>query len=254
MHPLVTYYGGKQKLASKLVPLIESIPHTVYTEPFAGGAAVLFARTEPARIEAINDHDERIVKLYRTAQLQPRKFRKHIAATLFSEAEYRKASAVLKSQTATDFQVAVAVYVQLHLGFASKLHGGVCRSTTKKKPQAYHNKTAALNTVLQRLQNVQVGCCDALKFIRHYDSPTTLHYVDPPYPNTDQGHYGGYTINDFQRLIDCLAECKGTAILSNYEQPLNMPAHWERHEFRAISSAGKARTPRTEVVWIARPA
>ena len=75
--PLIGYYGGKQKISSKIVERIRQIPHTVYAEPFAGGLAVLFAKGKPAVTnthhyrEAINDHDERLITLYRVARTQP---------------------------------------------------------------------------------------------------------------------------------------------------------------------------------------
>ena len=38
----LTYYGGKQQLASKIVSLIPE--HRIYCEPFIGGAAVFFCK------------------------------------------------------------------------------------------------------------------------------------------------------------------------------------------------------------------
>lgn len=38
----VTYYGGKQTMVSKILPLIPE--HKLYAEPFAGGAAIFWAK------------------------------------------------------------------------------------------------------------------------------------------------------------------------------------------------------------------
>ncbi|MCC7452959.1 MAG: DNA adenine methylase, partial [Crocinitomix sp.] len=38
----ITYYGGKQKLVSLILPNIPQ--HTVYVEPFVGGGAIFFAK------------------------------------------------------------------------------------------------------------------------------------------------------------------------------------------------------------------
>ena len=40
----ISYYGGKQQLASKIVSLFPE--HKIYCEPFIGGAAVLFAKPQ----------------------------------------------------------------------------------------------------------------------------------------------------------------------------------------------------------------
>lgn len=42
----IAYYGGKQRLASRIVKLMPK--HTVYVEPFCGGAAVLFVKPFPS--------------------------------------------------------------------------------------------------------------------------------------------------------------------------------------------------------------
>ena len=48
----LSYYGGKQQLAGKIVSLIPE--HKVYCEPFIGGAAIFF-RKVPSKVEIIND-------------------------------------------------------------------------------------------------------------------------------------------------------------------------------------------------------
>lgn len=48
----ISYYGGKQQLASKIVSLFPE--HKIYCEPFTGGAAVFFAKPQ-AQAEIIND-------------------------------------------------------------------------------------------------------------------------------------------------------------------------------------------------------
>lgn len=51
--PIIPWLGGKRRLADKILPLFPK--HSCYVEPFAGGAALLFARSEPAKVEVLND-------------------------------------------------------------------------------------------------------------------------------------------------------------------------------------------------------
>jgi len=61
----VTYYGGKQKLASTILKLIPE--HNLYCEPFVGGAAIYFAK-EPSNVEVINDTNKELMNFYRVVQ------------------------------------------------------------------------------------------------------------------------------------------------------------------------------------------
>ena len=71
-----------------------------------------------------------------------------------------------------------------------------------------------------RLKHVQIECNNALKVIQSRDMDTAFHYVDPPYPETDMGHYGGYTLDNFKELLSVLATIKGKFLLSSYDYPI----------------------------------
>ena len=55
--------AGKKRLAKRLVALLP--PHKTFVEPFAGSAAVLFAK-DPVETEALNDADAEIAQAFRT--------------------------------------------------------------------------------------------------------------------------------------------------------------------------------------------
>jgi DNA adenine methylase len=54
----------------------------------------------------------------------------------------------------------------------------------------------------------------------HRDSspeiPQAFFYLDPPYYNSDMGHYDGYTIEDFEMLLNQLSKLEGRFLLSSY--------------------------------------
>ncbi len=61
----ITYYGGKQKMLSVILPMIPE--HSIYVEPFFGGGAVFWAK-EPAQVEFINDINGEVANFYRVLQ------------------------------------------------------------------------------------------------------------------------------------------------------------------------------------------
>lgn len=268
MKPPISYYGGKQRMSSKIVPLIPK--HTVYVEPFAGGAAVFFAKPWPQVTnknhyrEYLNDKDERIINFYRVLQTPVKRDEliERLQMTLYSEAEHKKAKEL---DNGTDVDRAWAYYVNSQQSFSNVLNTGWSRGIYGRTLQAtWANKIAELPQYLHRMASVGIACQDALTIIKQYDSPQTFFYCDPPYPNANQGHYAGYTLQDFQTLVDTLNQCQGSFILSNYDQPdAIIPTDWQRIEFTATASSQRRvgydrskkedessqNRQRTEVLW-----
>lgn len=217
MKPALTYYGGKQKLASTIVPLIPG--HTLYNEPFCGGAAILFAK-EPSEIEVLNDTNTELINFYKVVKQDYVSLEKKIRITLHSRRQHKDASVIYNSpHLFSELDRAWAVWVLASQSFASIIDGSwgydkTNKNTTTKK---IINKGVLFNEEYAiRLQNVQIECADALYIIKSRDSGQAFHYCDPPYFNSDCGHYGGYTEDDFRRLLDTLAGVKGKFLLSSY--------------------------------------
>jgi len=255
-------------MSSKIVPLIPK--HTVYVEPFAGGAAVFFAKPWPKVSnthhyrEYLNDKDEGIINFYRVLQTPAKRDEliERLQMTLYSEAEHQKAKDL---NSGTDVDRAWAYYVNSQQSFSNVLNTGWRRGVYGCNLQAtWANKITQLPQYLDRMVSVGITCQDALTIIKQYDSPQTFFYCDPPYPNAHQGHYSGYTMQDFQDLVDTLNQCQGSFVLSNYDQPdAIILADWQRIEFTATTTAKKRvgydrskkadesdqNRQRTEVIW-----
>lgn len=88
------------------------------------------------------------------------------------------------------------------------------RNTTTKK--IHHHKTGFTEEMAIRLQNCQIECADALYIISSRDTEQTFFYCDPPYYNSDCGHYDGYSEQDYESLLDMLSKIKGKFLLSSY--------------------------------------
>ncbi|EOW3614417.1 DNA adenine methylase, partial [Escherichia coli] len=69
--PFLPWPGGKRRLAKHILPLFPE--HTMYVEPFCGGAALFFMK-KPSRAEIINDINSDIVNLYRVVKHHQEEF------------------------------------------------------------------------------------------------------------------------------------------------------------------------------------
>lgn len=275
--PLITYYGGKQRIASKIVPYLQEIPHTVYVTPFAGGLGVFYSRPVPRVTnnnyyrEVINDIDGLLVNLYRVAREQPEEFERLVFYTPYSRAEYTRANEICENPDHfSDLEKAWAYYCNIQMSFANKLNAGWGVAVKSGNHAAtWNNKKWRLPEKLARLADVAIECRDALEVIRQWDAPQTLFYCDPPYVDTAQGHYKGYTEADYGTLCDLLDNIEGSYVLSGYSSTIEPQSYQKKVEIEthcAASGKGKVRRQgkkqhaidkhelgdrrRSEVLWI----
>lgn len=237
MKPPISYYGGKQRLVSKLIPLIPK--HTVYAEPFGGSGALLFAKPWP-RVnnnnyyrEYWNDTNELVYNFFYQLRNNGEKLCEVIALTPHSEKEHEIAKDFINCD---DLEKARRFFVNISQSFANDLNKGWGRGVHSRNLGATWYNKINLTPYLERIMSISFSCSDALKFIDQLDSPQTFFYVDPPYPNTNQGHYSGYPIEDFNKLVDKLKTIQGSFLLSCYGND-ECDKLFERFEFEAHCSA-----------------
>jgi len=246
----LTYYGGKQQLASFIIERIP--PHRIYCEPFCGGAAVFF-RKPPSPVEVLNDANQEMVNFYKVVQREFPALEAELAITLHSRDQHRKAEVVYKNPDMfSEVKRAWAIWVLANEGFGGMLDGsfGYCRSgaTTKK---IINKRDSFTYDYAIRLENVQLESTDAIRIIESRDTEETFHYCDPPYFNSDCGHYEGYSEEDFRNLLETLSRIKGKFLLSSYPSPL-LDEFIREHGWNTIpitmgKSMGK-KTSKTEVI------
>lgn len=218
MRTPITYYGGKQRLASTIVAMMPS--HKIYCEPFFGGGAVFFHKPK-ANIEIINDKNDLLINFYLCAQNEFEGLQRKIQTTIHSESVYLYAKDVWNGRIeVSNIEKAWAIWLITNGSFAGSMHGGWkwCNGTAGSHSAIFlRNKRIDFSQQLyERLECVQISCRDAIRVIKERDSEDTLFYLDPPYPGSFQGHYLGYTHKDLFELLQILSQIKGKFILSNY--------------------------------------
>lgn len=250
----ITYYGGKQQMLRHILPLIPS--HNLYCEPFCGGAAIYWSKPQ-SKVEVINDTNDELINFYLVLQTRFKALEKLIKCTLHSRKTHRTAWEIYQKPADHDPVLrAWAIWVLSTQSFVSKLSGswGFDKSNGSVARKVMNKKRQFTIALKERIELTQIECRDAIDVVRLYDTPTTFFYLDPPYPETNQGHYCGYTISDLETLLVKLTEIKGKFLLSNYPQDIiNRFAKengWEQKSFRLpISVSKKSVKPiKTEVL------
>lgn len=188
---MITAYGGKKRMLPTILPLVAAIPHQISGEPFAGAAAVVFAKPRPAvrNQEAyrafLNDDDGRLITVYRGAQhpLRRAALLDRLSWTPARQAERERAWTVLDDPASEDQDVAWAVVVVAQQGCSSRLHHRNGWSTARRGANTameWDRYVAGLESVTERLRGVAIRQEDAHAGIRRWDSPAPLGYRDPP--------------------------------------------------------------------------
>ena len=244
----ITYWGGKQQLTEEILKMIPA--HKQYDEPFFGGGAIFFAKY-PSKVEFINDINGEMVNFYKVLKRQFIDLKDEIDITLHSEYQHQIARGIYSDPLQhSDVMRAWAVWMLSKQSIYSILGNSWSVQIDKNKAEQFQRaKEAFTIAYARRLERTSIFARDALSVIESTDTPTTFHYIDPPYFNADMGHYGGYTEEDFKNLLTTLSKVQGKFLLSSYPsyilQKYFAEYGWNMREIEMVRSAGGGR--KTEV-------
>lgn len=229
----ITYYGGKQKMVRHIVPLIPD--HDIYCEPFLGGAAVFMAK-QPSKLEIINDLDAMISIFYRVLQTDFKKLREKVESTLYDRSTHKVAWNIRQiPHHFNDLQIAWAFYVLTGIGFSGTLDSFGCYTNGSKATTFFNKRLIWKDGLKKRFEgNLQIENTDALDLIRRRDTKRTFFYLDPPYIDTCQSHYSGYSEEHFQALLDQLSQLKGKFLLSSFPNDI-LNRYIKKHGWYSLS-------------------
>lgn len=212
LKPVITYYGGKQRLLKYILPNIP--PHTLYVEPFVGGGAVFISKP-PSKSEIINDLDGMISIFYRVMKRDFEILKMRIEETLYDRKTHKYAWFIRNfPHDYTDIQIAWAFFVLTAIGFSGTIDSFGCYTKGNKARTLENKKLLFSKELMHRFEGVQIENTDGHDLIKRRDSDSTFFYIDPPYPETHQSHYAGYTMEMFTELLEILTDIKGKFLLS----------------------------------------
>ncbi len=254
MKALLRYPGGKTLLAPWIVSHFPA--HESYLEPFVGGAAVLLRKKRVA-IEAVNDLNGELVNLLIVLRDQPDELIQLIESTYYARDEWELALVAEGSQ----LERARRFFTRCFLSFRPfdsamsfrrqrKYSGGMVPASK------LFAKTEHLHGLAARLRGVCIENIDAFEFIKIYDYPGALFYVDPPYVfsarKTNKALYSHDSMSDADhvRLYYLLNDCTGMVVVSGYASDLYADTYeksgWLRRDKNARTSGDDA----VESVWL----
>lgn len=186
-------YGGKRWLAHKIASYLPH--HRTYVEPFAGGAAVLYAK-DPSPQEVLNDRDAEIAFMHRFIRDHSPEDRNALAKrewTIRKETHERLKQ--MKPESDRN-----RFYKSFYLTRSSygKMRGG---SFNPANAGVRIDFPANIERAQARLKNVAISHKDYLEVLKEHDGPETFFYIDPPYPGEFNLFDFGFKEEDFIRAL-----------------------------------------------------
>jgi DNA adenine methylase len=264
IRPPVKYHGGKYYLCKWIIDYLPE--HAVYVEPFGGAASVLLNKPR-AQFEVYNDLEYSIYCLLTQLRDQPDEFLRRVREIKYTKDEYLKMREIYRDSgrfhALPMLDQAVITYSVRRMS-----RGGLCgtfcwssRIYGEGVPGEEHGWLTMLDelpAVCERLKGITVENKDWREVVYLYDSPDTVFYLDPPYPEFTRVFKNAYLIEmsakDHEEMASVLKQVKGKVLLSSYPSKFyeNLYSGW-RSITRSIpnhSSHEKVKERKTEVLWI----
>jgi DNA adenine methylase len=196
--------AGKKRLAKRLAAMLPV--HKAYTEPFAGSAAVLFAK-DPVATEAINDADPEIAGAYKIIQgLSDEDIKKLRTMAWRGSAETWKR---LKAATPNSDVAKLHRFLYLSHFAYGNLRGKSFDANSAGTVSTGPDRVAKF---APRLKGVHISSGDYEPVVRKFDGKDTTHFLDPP--------YAGYNANvgesdfDEHRFFNVVKGLKGKFLIT----------------------------------------
>lgn len=252
--PLVPWMGGKRRLSKRICALIDAFPHRFYAEPFVGQGGVFLRRQRRPRAELINDANSELITMFRVLQRHQLALAETLRWTLYARAEFNRLLRT-PAEVLTDVERAARFIVVQALGFGGKTIGaGVTFGVSLSDRSRGHadRLIARLPALHRRLQGVVIEHLDFEAFIRRYDRPDGLFYLDPPYFGSEKVYGLPWSASDWGRLEAALRALKGTFLLSinACDEAQKRFGHWPRAEVPLTYSVNPKTKPAPAIEWL----
>lgn len=248
--PALRYYGGKWKLAPWIISHFPA--HSNYVEPCGGAASVLLQKPR-SPLETYNDLDGSVVNFFRMLRDKPDELIRAIRLTPWARAEYE-----LSLQPTDDgLERARRFFVKcwMSIGAQHNASNGQVRMHSEYIANPTRLYSESLLVVADRLASVQIENSDFGYVMRRYDTPNTLHYLDPPYVQSERSQPDSYNDEwldeDHENAAEWARSMMGYVVVSGYACPLYTDLYeshgWHRVDREAQTNSGGKRT---ESLWL----
>jgi DNA adenine methylase len=198
--------AGKRNVVKWLLPLIP--PHRCYVEPFAGSAALFFAK-EPAAEEVLNDRDPEIAFAYRFVQRMTPETLDELKGMYWKNS--RPYFDKLKDKEPANDLERFHKFIYLNRFSYFSKPGRFASYNPGEDGQVFRAFDKFIKGK-ERLAKTIIRTGDYEKVIREFDGPQTFFFLDPPFPG--YGQNVGEPDFDEERFVKVLHKIQGKFLVT----------------------------------------
>ena len=261
----IKWHGGKYYLAARIVSFMPQ--HIHYVEPYFGGGAVFFKKSDPliaGHSEVINDVYGELVTFWQVLQSREYfpEFQHRVSMTPFAKPVWEDACQPTSDDPIDRASAFFIRYRQSRQGLG-RVFATMSRTRTRRgmneQVSSWLSAVEGLPEAHERLRRVVIYNEDATALIQREDDTATFFYCDPPYlaeTRVVKDAYSFEMTNDqHAELLEVLGNVQGKFLLSGYRNDL-YDAAAERHGWARTdisidnkASSQKVKPTKIECLW-----
>lgn len=258
LSPLV-WYGGKQRLAKRIVGLLPN--HETYVEVFGGSGAVLFAKS-PSPVEVYNDRFSEVYNFFCVLrdQVKSKRLKEDVWLTPYARDEHQAALMSWKSGEMSqlgDLERARRFFILVRMSFGGKFaasFGYAKLAQGGKSGATMQSVVDRLDEFAARIRDVTIENRDFRELLPQFNRRECCIYADPPYLHetrrkVESCYQHEMSADDHCDLLDLLLATKSRVIVSGYASPLydQRLKRWARLEIETRETTSNHRGKAAEV-------
>jgi DNA adenine methylase len=245
--PALDYFGGKWKMASKIIEHFP--PHKTFVDVFCGAGSITLKKPQ-SRNEIINDLNNEVTSFFHVLRDHNAQLKALLEMTPYSRAEYAKCRENSENPIEQARRTVVKAWFGIGDSLDNKTGFRVSLSQSGSTTHPWIKYVDYLPLYAERLRSVIIENLDYRELLKRYDYPDTLFYLDPPYLESTRSKKHAYKfdweLKDHIELLQRLDSLKGNFVLSGYLAPPYDELKFRRVNFLATSQSNA----RMEYLWI----
>lgn len=221
-----TFPGNKKESLNEILPRLPYY-HT-FVDVF-GGSGVVTLNRQPCEIDIYNDRHSGVTAFFRCVRKKDtcQELIERCALSLYGREEFEWSRDQYDKIVNDDVELAACWYLTCQSSFAGcgRNYGRITQGKGKLWDKLQNN-FHLFHDIAERFLTIQIENLDWRHCLKDFDSPSTVFYLDPPYPGHNIYRHQ-MTDADHIEMCQRIFSCQGFVGLSSYQNDIYPNFPWD---------------------------